>query len=848
MKLRAMSFNKYLFQFTKDTDAFQTHLSFNKGKYNVPDVHYDKFYESYFKALKAGEKMYIIEKVVNSKFAFFLDLEAPKAHQIPLDTSTVNEVIQTTNDVIAKATTGETFIEYIVSRRLDKYHVNYPGVIVDTHMATQLVKEIQIKLQDKSVYIDASVYRTGLRLFGSYKKKVDQEEQSVYTVYDLDTDTYTSELDFSTFKKMIVRRKFDTKLTEMSLPESTSTMATADVSTSTGSRATTGSKRVTDVKLLCEIKSVLEGVQSTHTYFVNMDLTVTAVSATRNKFGTYCYYIAIKESVCPFKNRTHSRESNPVYIELSNRGVSMKCYDQECLRRRFPDSGVSLPDNFSQLYPRLASTLDRQIGTFKMTDAIQQYLEESLSGSHYKVARAAFEIYKDRFRVDDIKNTEFYEFDGVRWKRSYRMNILLSDDLPKYYQAIKVNTDTEGTEGTAVKNQVIDNLVNKLENVNFKANVIGQLTYLLKNYDPDFYKNLDQNPYLLGFKDGVYDFRTHTFRQGSPLDYITFSTGYDYYEYDTNTPEVKEIYEFLEKIIPKKRVLEYTLQVLGKSLVGIPDERFYMWTGLSGANGKSTLINFLENTLGDYISTVDVSLLTNKRTGSSNATPDIVRLRGRRLFTFQEPEHNDKLRTGILKQFTGGDTIVARELFKAPVSFKLQGTMVMCCNDLPSVTSIDGGTWRRIRVIEFTSRFCDNPVKRNEFKIDPTIKTKIKSWRPFFMGILINSLKQPFSVEPEDVTRATAKYKVDNDKFNEFFDESVEVSDTFESNKAIYNYFTGWWSSNYPMSKIPDVKELRRAMKIKYGEEKETKVNGVRNYGFNIKLCDKIDEEVCAQY
>ena len=41
-----MSFNSYIYQFTQDTDKNQTHLSFNGGKYNVPDEKYNEFYES----------------------------------------------------------------------------------------------------------------------------------------------------------------------------------------------------------------------------------------------------------------------------------------------------------------------------------------------------------------------------------------------------------------------------------------------------------------------------------------------------------------------------------------------------------------------------------------------------------------------------------------------------------------------------------------------------------------------------------------------------------------------------------------------------------------------------------
>ena len=892
-----MAFSKYLAQFTRDTSASQTHLSFNKGKYNVPDKKYDEFYKKYYQAYKAGEPLYLIEKVHASIFAFFLDLEAPR-DTAPLESTAVKSILHTTIQLIHANTSRDTVdtfetavfvtavdtadnvdtvdtvdtadnvdtvdtvdnvdtadnvdtvananVECVVSRRMNKYHINFPNVIVNNDTAMALAREIKAKLPQLGVYIDSSVYRTGLRMFGSQKvyKGTEPESELVYRLYDLDTLEYVDDISYEIFLKTVVRRPAETPVTMTVLTPSTST----SVSMSPRSPTSTGSiggvpqiKAITNAKILREISDLLGAIRAENDYFTNYDLTVQSVTASKNKFGVFCYYVVIPDRVCPFVQREHKRESNPVYVELSSRGVCIKCYDEDCLRQRYPPQGVPFGDSFYARYPNLAATLDNYIsGPVNVTDTIRGYLEESLSGSHYKVAKAAFEVYKSRFRVDDVKNTEFFEFDGTRWKRSYRINLLLSDDLPKYYNAIKTATDSDKLEeGTSnVKNAVIDNLINKLENVNFKSNVTGQLVYLLKCHDTDFYKLLDQTPGLLGFKNGVYDFSTGTFRQGRQGDYITFSTGYEYTDYDQTSPEINEIYMFLSQIIPNKRVLEYTLKVLGKALVGVPDEKFYLWTGLSGANGKSTLINLLENTLGDYISSVDVSLLTNKRTGSSNATPDIVRLRGRRIFTFQEPEHNDRLRTGILKQFTGGDTIVARELFKAPVSFKLQGTMVMCCNDLPAVSSIDGGTWRRIRVIEFTSRFCENPTKPNEFKIDPKMKQKISQWRPYFMSILLHyyqKYKNMTLTEPEEVTIATAKYKVENDKFNEFFDNCIEPdSAAFESNKSIYNYFTGWWSSNYPMSKIPDIRELRRAMKIKFGNEVELKVNGIKEYGFGV--------------
>mgnify|MGYP000215055892 CR=1 FL=1 len=874
-----MSFSKYLLQFTKNTSSEQTHLSFNNGKYNVPDEKLDEFYKRYFNVIsdvKNDERnsLYLIEKVYNSTFAFFIDLDVPKRSGYKLSDDDVLDVIAATQTIIRDMfVEDENLLKTIVSKRMTtrgcNYHINFYNLIVNNAIGKKLITEVLQKTdilhQDLKESIDVSVYRTGMRLLGSKKvsksSKTDELEKdtngvdSVYKIYDMNTGEFIEleKLSFEQFAKTTVKRISTTKLSELKVTAKTSEKAV---------EKQIPVKGINNDKIKTEITSLLFNLKTQNDVLSNYDTTVQRIYAKQNRVGIFCYYVSINGKYCPFKNREHERETSPIYFEISINGIYMKCHDEECRRRIFPDNGFALPDNFENEYPEMYISMSTKFWKSEVTlsDDIRHSLESSLSGSHYSIAKAVFQIYKDRFRVDDIKNTEWYEFNGIRWKRSHLMNILISEELPKYYRSIKisdtsiqnknlqdflVNTDKIDAN---MRNQMIDNIINKLENVSFKSNIISQVIYLFKTYDNDFYTNLDSTAHLLGFKNGVYDFNEKRFRDGTQNDYLTFSTGYEYIDYDEMCPHTQDIYTFLGQIIPNKRVLEYTLKVLGKSLIGAPDERFYIWTGLSGANGKSTLVNFLENTLGDYITGVDVSLLTNRRGNASNASPDVVRLRGKRIFTFQEPEHDDKLRTGILKQYTGGDTIVARELFKAPISFKLQGTMIMCCNDLPTVTSVDGGTWRRIRVVEFKSRFCDNPTKENEFKIDPSIKYKIKSWRPYFMSILIHWYEKFLEEgmnEPDEVKKATAKYKVDNDKFNEFFDQTLEeVQNEFESNKTIYSHFSTWWSNNYPNSRVPDIKDLRRAMKIKYGNEKESVINGCMNYGFNIKIKQSFSEDL----
>ncbi len=841
-----MEFGKYIMKFMKNTEKYQTHLSFTKGKYNVPDDKLEEFYTKYYETVLKGDSVYLIEKIYNCNFNLFFDLDTKTTSDsdILCIVESISEIIKETFKV--KENENCNLTEVIVSKRESRYHLNYPNLVVNSKIANSIVKVLNSK--ECNVEIDTSVYRTGLRMLGSKKNP---KEKVGYQLYNLEKGKYMklNTLSYELFKKTIIRTSGD--VCEL---KDTDEKSEEGIVVKNDRKEEIIIKGITNDATVIEIKSLLEELKVINRDISEFDFKIDRIYAKQNKLGLYCYYISIFQKWCPFQKRPHKRESNPIYIEMIpidsglDWRVYIKCYNSECLRKRFPEEGLKLPENWTDKYKELYLSMSSKYWDSEVTinNEIRKSLEDSLDCSHYQISKAAFMIYKDRFRVDDIKNATWYEFDGFRWKKSHLMNILISEELPKYYNGIKtINQNTQDDlqeflqKKETLRNGTIDGIVSKLQNVNFKNKIMEQMAYLFKTYDPLFYEKLDNNPDLLGFKNGVYDFSNNEFRNVTPEDYLTYSTGYDFIEYDDTDSNVIEIYEFLQKIIPDKTVLDYLLKVLGRSLIGRPDEKFYIWSGLSGANGKSTLVNFLEQTLGDYTTSIDVSLITNKRAGSGNASPDVVRLRGKRLFTLQEPESDDKLRTGILKQYTGGDTIIARELFKAPITFKLQGTMVMCCNDLPVITSNDGGTFRRISVMEFKSRFCDNPVKKNEFKIDLSLKTKLNEWKPYFMSILIywynKSLYEGIE-EPDEVKRATTKYKGDNDKFTEFFESIVQESnedESFESIKNIYNIFIGWWNNNYPATKLPDIREFKRSIKMKFGEE--LLKNGQYGYLVNIK-------------
>jgi putative DNA primase/helicase len=146
-----------------------------------------------------------------------------------------------------------------------------------------------------------------------------------------------------------------------------------------------------------------------------------------------------------------------------------------------------------------------------------------------------------------------------------------------------------------------------------------------------------------------------------------------------------------------------------------------------------------------------------------------------------EPDEGEKINTASMKQLSGEDTVKARALFQDQDQFVIMAKIFMLCNDLPPVSSTDGGTWRRLRVIPHVARFVDadkptDPVNHVYHK-DIMLDGKISRWRPAFASILVwyyeNKYLRGGLKEPVQVTAASEKYKEENDSFSAFAQECL---------------------------------------------------------------------------
>lgn len=356
-------------------------------------------------------------------------------------------------------------------------------------------------------------------------------------------------------------------------------------------------------------------------------------------------------------------------------------------------------------------------------------------------------------------------------------------------------------------------------------------------HDKDFYAKLNTNNYLLGCNNYVIDFKAKTHRRGRHDDYISLSTGIDYKplaDYKRICPEViEEVNGFMSQLFPNENIKKYMWQHLASTLLGNnPNQTFNIYIG-TGKNGKSKLVELMSKVLGQYKATVPITLITQKRTGIGSTSSEICQLVGTRYAVMQEPTKGDVINEGIMKEITGSDPIQCRALFKESITFIPQFKLAVCANNLFEFKSNDDGTWRRIRLVPFDSKFTENPYNDPEFPnelyphqfpVDEKLDEKFEKWAPVMLSMLteIAYELQGKVYDCEEVKVASEKYRQKQDIYLEFINLCFKTHDTPQPNKlkitVINDAFKNWFMANHGGNgKTVPIKDLKDYLIKKFG-------------------------------
>lgn len=546
-----------------------------------------------------------------------------------------------------------------------------------------------------------------------------------------------------------------------------------------------------------------------------------------------------------------------LWLEFSYR--SSKCNEAECIciwDNMCEDKGKGHTIGTIKYFAKLDSPYEYDLICRKKGDNL---IGKAVAGGHNDIAKLLYNEYGNEF-VYSTTNGKWYQFKDHIWhedKACYDLSERISNDrgavisqFEEHIRQAKANLNKLGQEVVKPKKKrlvIHDNeenpddtipdilrekisaltkLIKQCKNCAFKSSVMKECQEVFRNIT--FSDKLNTDPYLVAFKNGVYDFKNDCFRNGKPEDYLSVSVSISYKEYkSTDDPEIQEVADFFRKVLPDDEVRRYFLdQACQLFIGGNHDKVFCIWTG-SGDNGKSVTQRLFEKLLGDLAVKISTSLITGDKAKLGQATPELARTgRGVRWVVMDEPGQNEQITTGLLKALTGNDSFYARDLYEGGKTtkeivplFKLN----MLCNKLPTIKRPDEACWERVRVFPFESKFLsedkcpsslEDQLASKTFPRDPHFVKKLDKLLPPFAWYLIYHLRclnKQNRVIPDKVRIATNMYKEENnnDPTQEFKDDELTKDPKGEvSVDELTTRYRDWWKINYSGEKLVATKKV----------------------------------------
>lgn len=493
-----------------------------------------------------------------------------------------------------------------------------------------------------------------------------------------------------------------------------------------------------------------------------------------------------------------------------------------------------------------------------------KYIHESLNGSHNDIAMVLYEEYGNEFVCASTVSKVWFQFIGHRWEQiedGIFLRKKISGEIVERYTAIGKELLTQLSQCTDKGEEAMYNarlkqvqkMMGNLKSAPFKNNVMKECMEVF--YDKRFREKLDTNPALFPFNNGVYDLNTNIFRPGRPEDFISKTSPIDYIEFDEDDSRVHDVHDYLEKVFPDKSVRAYFTDIASDIFFGGNHQKHVYFLLGEGDNSKSVIQTLFEKMLGPLSIKFNTTVITGKKVQSGAANPELARAGGGvRLATLEEPNSDEVINIGILKNLSGNDSYYARDLFekgKEGREINPMFKLFFICNKPPKLKNSDKAVWNRIRVIPFESTFCrpDNPapetyeeqLRQKRFPMDKDFGRKIPELvQPFAWVLLQHRLNIKDRVEPEKVRIATAIYRKENDMYRQFVDECIcEDPHKKVSLTELYTQFKEWFKDSHPNHTLPIKNEVEEYF-TKIWDEPE---KGKKWKGYRIRtLQDDVDD------
>ena len=798
-----LTLNEFLDNY-KATDTFNL-LSLSGGKWYIPKCNQKVFYNLLAKAIQANKrKLYFVEYPLKGSNKVIIDADFNQTTSKRLYTKdTIHNLLKLYETEIKKHIDKE--IVFIVSERnkpykklntyKDGFHAIAPHIRLPTNILEDIRTNVLAQIGDlfsidkitntKEDIIDkAIISKNGWMPIGCYKPN--NEPYEITYIYE------NGKIEPPT-----------NKIKDESLGDFLYSMSIWNNDVDTEKKI---DSKHCDQKITYDEKEIIEKLEK---------IGLTNIKLIKDCYNTYKVEYD-HSSPCPVSGVNDHCQISCQIQEDKYRNLYLYCYSNKCKGQY-----LKLESNFDKILSDLYK--------YGCQHQIIAELIELLFPNKFK-SNGKFFFYSNKnsgiWHVDEMGNKIFKSFKVLDKK---------IESIMEYNEKQASECDDESkSKQYYIKNEKLIQVLSKIRDNNFQKNVISQLKNIYFASDID--KKFDEvNLYLIAFSDGVYDFKTNTFREALPDEYIFRNTGYPFHS-DSNKQVREQIFNFLNSCFIDTETRDYLLKVFASTLIGHRRyEQLYFLTG-RGRNGKGTLFNFMENVFGEYIKTIDCSFFTTIPKSSTSATPEIADKNGVRILWSSEPEDSQKFQVNKLKLISGGDKIEVRKLYCDPFQYKPQFSVFIQANDLPELSNIGDAISDRARIITFPYRFVSNPTNEYEKKGDPKIKEeyiKSEEWRNEMMLILIEyynkyikdnySMSIPMSKYVED---ASKEYINDNDPIKEWLNKNYTITNNGDD-KILAGELYSRFKDDNPSTNL---KDAMFGKLIKFNKIGYKRSNGKRYY------------------
>ena len=299
--------------------------------------------------------------------------------------------------------------------------------------------------------------------------------------------------------------------------------------------------------------------------------------------------------------------------------------------------------------------------------------------------------------------------------------------------------------------------------------------------------DFDRDPMLLNVDNGTVDLRTGRLRKHRPDDLLTKIVPVAY-DPQADAPRWRA---FLNVIFPDRPdLIAYVQRALGYSITGDVSMHVLFLSIGGGRNGKSTLINTVQDVVGTYARTADPELLLVQR-GEVHPTR-LADLHGARFVPSIEVEDGRRLAEAFVKWLTGGDVIKARRMHRDFFEFEPTHHIWMAANHKPGIRGVDVGIWSRIHLIPFTVHL---PSALGD-AYDEHFRDKLREEYPGILRWLVDGClawQREGLNPPDEVVAATAAYRAEMDAMGRFIaDRCTTEPDAKTPAAALYGAYKQW--------------------------------------------------------